>query len=77
MALLALVLLRLGAGLWQGSQVVFAGAAWPQSGWLSHAGLLGLAAVVLGNALGNLLWMRHEWRRHCRLYRRASMPGRR
>lgn len=68
--LLAVVVLRLGAGLWQSLQVILAGASWPLSGWMSHAGLLGLAALLVGSALGNVCWMSHELGRQQRLYRR-------
>lgn len=67
--LIGLVVVRVLAGLWQSAQVVFAGATWPQSGWLSHAGLMGLAAVLVGYGLGSALWQRHEWRRHQRVHR--------
>ena len=69
--LLAVVVLRLGAGLWLSLQVMLAGASWPVvSGWMSHAGLLGLAALLVGSALGNVCWMSHELSRQQRLYRR-------
>lgn len=67
-ALTALVALRLLAGLWLGTRVWLAGQAWPQTGWLSHAGLLGMGAVLLGFALGNTWWQRRECRRHRRLH---------
>lgn len=69
--LLTVVVLRLGAGLWQSLQVMLAGGSWPSSGWMSHAGLLGLAALLVGSALGNVCWMRHELGRQQRLYRRG------
>ena len=69
--LLAVVVLRLGAGLWQSLQVMLGGASWPAAGLLSHAGLLGLAALLVGSALGNVLWMSHELARQRRLYRRG------
>lgn len=65
--LLAVVLLRLGAGLWQSLQVMLGGAVWPATGWMSHAGLLGLAALLVGSALGNVCWMGYELARHPRL----------
>ena len=68
--LLAVVLLRLGLGLWQSLQVMFGGAQWPATGLMSHAGLLGLAALLVGSALGNALWMSHELRRHRRVHGR-------
>lgn len=66
--LLALVVLRVGAGFWQGLQVLLAGAQWPATGWMSHASLLGLAGVLLGSSLGNALWMGHELARHARVH---------
>lgn len=65
--LLGVVVVRVLAGLWQSGQVLLAGASWPSSGWLSHAGLLGLAALLVGHALGSALWQRYEWRRHRRV----------
>jgi hypothetical protein len=48
LALTVLVIVRIGAGLHQGWQVSVAGQAWPDTGWMSHAGLLGMAALLLG-----------------------------
>jgi hypothetical protein len=50
LGLTALVAVRVGAGMVQAWRVWFQGAQWPESGWLSHAGLLGIAALLLGYA---------------------------
>ena len=47
-ALTGVVVARMAAGVWQGLHVMLAGSAWPSSGWMSHAGLLGMAALLLG-----------------------------
>lgn len=49
--LLALVLVRLVAGLVQGLRVAFGDATWPESGWLSHAGMMAVGGLLLGYAL--------------------------
>ena len=68
--LTGLIALRLVAGLWQGSRVWWAGQPWPETGWLSHAGLLGMGAGLVGFALGNAWWQRRECRRHQRFHHR-------
>ncbi|MFC7520214.1 DUF1453 family protein [Xanthomonas populi] len=62
LALTGLVVVRVIAGLVQGWRSNWQGVAWPTDGWLSHAGLLGAAGVLLGYALAyaTLLWWR--WR---------------
>ena len=50
LGLTLLVALRVGAGIVQAGRVWLQGAQWPESGWLSHAGLLGIAALLLGYA---------------------------
>ena len=62
---------RVGVGLWQGSRVWFAGQSWPETGWLSHAGLLGMGALLVGFAMGNAGWQWHECRRHRRIHTRG------
>ncbi|RRJ40827.1 DUF1453 domain-containing protein [Xanthomonas vasicola pv. musacearum] len=61
-ALTALVVVRVIAGMVQGWRSAWQGVAWPTEGWLSHASLLGAAGVLLGYALAYaaLLWWR--WR---------------
>lgn len=68
-ALAALVAARIAIGLWQSARVTLGDGSWPASGWLSHAGLLGMAALLVGFALGSGLWQRYEWRRHQRIHR--------
>lgn len=74
LGLTLLVALRISAGLVQGWQVAFAGQQWPASGPRSHAGLLAMAAVLLGHAgmyallLDRRLRQRHRW---------PAAPGRR
>lgn len=46
-----LVIARLVAGLVQGLRVMLGGASWPESGWLSHAGMMAIGALLLGYAL--------------------------
>ena len=54
--LTAVVVVRMGAGLWQGWHVTVAGVPWPEHGWMSHAGLLGMAALLLGYS-GSYTWL--------------------
>ncbi|MCC4602147.1 DUF1453 domain-containing protein [Xanthomonas melonis] len=62
LALAALVVARVIAGMVQGWRSTWQGVAWPVDGWLSHASLLGAAGLLLGYALAyaTLLWWR--WR---------------
>ncbi|MGS0571857.1 DUF1453 domain-containing protein [Xanthomonas oryzae pv. oryzicola] len=62
LALTALVVVRVIAGMVQGWRSAWQGVAWPTEGWLSHASLLSAAGVLLGDALAyaTLLWWR--WR---------------
>ena len=64
-----MIVVRLMAGLMQGWQASVNGVAWPQSGWLSHAGLLAMAALLLGYAGMYALLLRRRVRHHLR-YRR-------
>lgn len=66
LALTLMVVVRLVAGLVQGWQASVNGAAWPQSGWLSHAGLLAMAAVLLGYAGMYAVLLRRRVRHHLR-----------
>ena len=68
--LAALVVLRAVMGLWQAARVTWGGVEWPETGWLSHAGLLGMGALLVGFALGNAGWQRRELRRHRRIHQR-------
>lgn len=65
-ALAALVLVRLGAGLVQTVRVWTGSAQWPDSGWLSHAGLLAMGALLLGYATAQAWGLRHRLRRYQR-----------
>ncbi|MCD9085775.1 DUF1453 domain-containing protein [Stenotrophomonas sp. SY1] len=75
LALTLMIVVRLVAGLVQGWQASVGGVAWPQSGWLSHAGLLAMAAVLLGYAGMYALLLRRRVQHHLR-YRRHVMPRR-
>jgi hypothetical protein len=66
LGLAALVAVRLAAGAVQGLRVVLLDAAWPESGWLSHAGLLAMGALLLGYATAQAFG----------LYRRVARYGR-
>jgi hypothetical protein len=66
--LTVLVIARLVAGLVQGLRVAFGGASWPESGWLSHAGMMAAGALLLGYAL---VMTRHLYRGTAR-YRREG-----
>lgn len=50
LALTLLVLARVAAGFVQGWQVSMGGHSWPLQGWMSHASLLAMAALLLGYA---------------------------
>ncbi|KRG41351.1 hypothetical protein ARC78_11395 [Stenotrophomonas pictorum JCM 9942] len=66
-ALLTLMIaVWLVAGLVQGWQASVNGVPWPASGWLSHAGLLAMAAVLLGYALMYAALLRRKVRHHLR-----------
>ncbi|WP_254459268.1 DUF1453 domain-containing protein [Xanthomonas sacchari] len=62
----ALVAVRIGAGLWQGWRSLVDGAAWPTQGWMSHASLLGAAALLLGYACAYAWLLRRRLRRFAR-----------
>lgn len=61
-----LVTVRLCAGLVQTLRVWTTGATWPDSGWLSHAGLLAMGALLLGYATAQAWGLRHRLRRYLR-----------
>ena len=63
LALTLLVAVRIGAGIVQASRVWLHGAAWPESGWLSHAGLLAVAALLLGYATAQAFGLLRRARR--------------
>ncbi len=66
LGLTLMILVRLVAGMVQGWQASVNGVPWPASGWLSHAGLLAMAALLLGYA-GMYGWLlRRRLRRHLR-----------
>ncbi|WP_372017952.1 DUF1453 domain-containing protein [Pseudoxanthomonas sp. 10H] len=67
LGVMLLVVVRLGAGLVQTVRVAAQGATWPDTGWLSHAGLLAMAALLLGyaTAQAGALWRRaRRYERH-------------
>ncbi len=66
LGLTLMILVRVTAGLVQGWQASINGVPWPQTGWLSHAGLLAMAAVLLGYAGMYALLLRRRVRRHNR-----------
>ncbi|MGH8055566.1 MAG: DUF1453 domain-containing protein [Stenotrophomonas sp.] len=66
LALTLMILVRVVAGMVQGWQASVNGVAWPQTGWLSHAGLLAMAAVLLGYAGMYALLLRRRVRHHQR-----------
>lgn len=68
LALTLMIAMRLVAGLVQGWQAWVNGVPWPESGWLSHAGLLAMAAVLLGYA-GMYAWLLRRKVRHHLRYR--------
>ncbi|WP_293705352.1 CcdC protein domain-containing protein [Stenotrophomonas sp. UBA7606] len=66
LALTAMIVVRVVAGFVQGWQASVNGLPWPDSGWLSHAGLLAMAALLLGYA-GMYGWLlRRRIGRHLR-----------
>ncbi|KRG62619.1 membrane protein [Stenotrophomonas humi] len=66
LGLTLMILVRVVAGMLQGWQASMRGVPWPQSGWLSHAGLLAMAAVLLGYAGMYALLLRRRVRHHQR-----------
>ncbi|MCL7715283.1 DUF1453 domain-containing protein [Stenotrophomonas mori] len=66
LALTVMIGVRVIAGVVQGWQASVNGVPWPDSGWLSHAGLLAMAALLLGHA-GMYAWLlRRRMVRHLR-----------
>lgn len=61
--LVLLVAVRVGAGLVQAFRAAVLGVPWPESGWLSHAGLLAMASLLLGYAAAQAFALRHRLRR--------------
>ncbi len=74
LALTALVLARLVAGLAQGWQVSVNGQPWPLEGWLSHASLLAVAALLLGYAGMYAALLQRRLQRHLRYRRYDRSP---
>ncbi|WP_028916775.1 hypothetical protein [Pseudoxanthomonas sp. J35] len=74
LGLVLLVAVRLGAGLVQGMRGGF-GAGWPDSGWLSHAGLLAIGALLLGYATAQSLGLYRRVRRFERHRGYDRSPG--
>jgi len=65
-ALAVLVVVRLVAGLVQTLRVWTSDAQWPAQGWLSHAGLLAVGALLLGYATAQAWGLRHRLRQYQR-----------
>jgi hypothetical protein len=63
LALTLLVAARIVAGIVQATRVWLYGATWPESGWLSHAGLLAVAALLLGYATAQAFGLHRRARR--------------
>ncbi|WP_369940517.1 DUF1453 domain-containing protein [Xanthomonas medicagonis] len=63
LAMTALVVARIGAGVVQGWRSVAQDAAWPAQGWMSHASLLAAAALLLGYACAYAWLLRRRVRR--------------
>lgn len=77
LGLTVLVAVRIGAGLVQGWQAAFAGQAWPLTGPMSHAGLLAMAALLLGHAGMYAGLLDRRLRRHQRYRGPDRSPRRR
>ena len=69
-----LVVGRLIAGLVQGVRVASGAASWPEAGWLSHAGMMAVGALLLGYAL---VVTRHLYRKAAQLRRSGGVLRRR
>ncbi|MGE8280165.1 MAG: DUF1453 domain-containing protein [Stenotrophomonas sp.] len=68
LALTAMIVVRLVVGVVQGWQASVNNVPWPTSGWLSHAGLLAMAALLLGYA-GMYGWLLRRRIAHHQRYR--------
>jgi len=75
LALTAMIAVRVVAGMVQGWQASVNSVPWPESGWLSHAGLLAMAALLLGYA-GMYAWLLRRRVRHHRRYRQFDRSPR-
>lgn len=64
LALSVLVAVRVGAGVVQAVRFWLHGTPWPETGWLSHAGLLGIAALLLGYATAQAFGLHRRVRRY-------------
>ena len=68
LALTAMIVVRVVAGMVQGWKASVNHVPWPDSGWLSHAGLLAMATLLLGYA-GMYAWLLRRRVRHHQRYR--------
>ena len=75
LALTAMIVVRVVAGMVQGWQASVNSVPWPDSGWLSHAGLLAMAALLLGYA-GMYAWLLRRRVRHHQRYRQFDRSPR-
>ena len=66
LGLTLLVAVRVAAGVVQAFRFWLHGTPWPESGWLSHAGLLGIAALLLGYATAQAFGLHRRARRYGR-----------
>ncbi len=76
LGLTLLVLARIAAGAVQGWRSLGQGGAWPSEGWNSHAGLLGMAGLLLGYALAYAWLLRRRWRHYQRYHGYDRSPRR-
>ncbi|ADV26169.1 hypothetical protein Psesu_0307 [Pseudoxanthomonas suwonensis 11-1] len=72
--LMVLVVVRLVAGVVQCFRVAFGDATWPESGWLSHAGMMAVGGLLLGYAL---VMTRYLYARTAAYRRDGGVLGRR
>ena len=63
LGLTVLVAVRVGAGMVQAVRFWLHGTPWPQAGWLSHAGLLAIAGLLLGYATAQAFGLYRRARR--------------